>query len=127
MPEVIYFTRKNGSQPAKEWIDSPKNSSIRPSVDAKIQRLEIDELQSLINRKIVVPIKPDKRGNNIPGLYELRYVSSPGWRIPFYHDRSIDTYVLLCGFRKTKDVQKKDIDNARSLAYEYLAIKNEGK
>lgn len=126
MAETIYFTRKNGDQPAKEWIDTPKNSSIRASIEARILRLEMDELKSLIDRKNVAPIKPDKSGkNNIPGLFELRYVSSPGWRIVFYHDISLDTYVLLWGFRKTKDVQKRDIDRARSLAYEYLAMKKE--
>ena len=127
MPVTIYFTRKNNSQPAKEWIDSPKNSSIRASIEARILRLETEDIQSLIERKVVIPIKPDNKKNNILGLYELRYVSSPGWRIAFYHDISIDTYVLLCGFRKTQDVQKRDINYARSLAYEYIEQRDERK
>jgi putative component of toxin-antitoxin plasmid stabilization module len=109
-----FIKNLHNREPASEWIADSKNSSIGPVLHAKIQRLQEDDLQSLIERKIVIPIK------GVHGLYELRHRGPPGWRLAFYPDLLIDRYVLLYGFRKTQDAQKSDITAACKLAIEYI-------
>jgi len=114
MTEAKYYKNLHGKEPAKEWIEDSKNGNISAAIHGRIQQLQEDDLQSLIDRDIVVPIKCLK------GLYELKRRGPPGWRLAFYHDSRVDKYFLLYGFRKTKDSQKSDIKAACKLALEYI-------
>ena len=116
MPAISYYKRPDGSEPAREWIKAEDNS-IRPDIYDRIGRLEREGLQRLGTNMLDVIRGGDK------GLYELRNRTLK-WRLAFYHDLTCDTFVLLCGWRKTKDSKKREIqrayNKARSLLHEYL-------
>ena len=122
MTRAIYYEDERGRKPAKEWVNDVKNASIKPIIRKRIETLEEGQLDSLIEREIVEIIRCKA---NIKGLYELKHKRPTGWRLAFYHDKSNDKYVLLCGFRKQKDSQKGDIALACKFAMDY--IENKGK
>lgn len=120
MWQVIYYKRPNGRQPAKKWIDDQDNS-IRPSIDTRLEQLEKEETNLLIDNGMLVPVTPKRKGEKfIPGFYELKHKGKK-WRIATYHDLKRDRYVLLCGWRKTQQIQEWDVDKARTLLLEYLS------
>lgn len=116
----IYYTRPNGRQPAREWVESQDNS-IRPSIDARIQRLR-DEGLLLVENGMLVPIR-EKRGKKkfIPGFYELKNRTKK-WRIAVYHDLKKNSFVLIHGWRKLKESEEQEIERARRLLNEYKSI-----
>lgn len=112
MYNYIYYTRHNGRQPAVKFRDrQPKN--VKADIDAKVNKLREKGVDVLINTNMV-----DWLGTK--GLYELRN-RGLGWRIAFYFDRDIDTFVLLCGFKKQRDLQPSDVEQARRYLTEYLS------
>jgi hypothetical protein len=116
MWRVDYYTKSNGRQPAKDWIESQDNS-IRPSIDARIDMLKREGPQ--LPETMLVLITPRGKGEKfIPGFYELKHRGKK-WRIATYHDRGKNKFVLLCGWRKSQDIQEWDIDKARKLLDEY--------
>ena len=118
MWDVIYYTRPNGRQPARDWVESQDNS-IRPSIDVRIQRLR-DEGLLLIENKMLVPIRERPGGRIVPNFYELRHISKK-WRIATYHDRKKDIFVLISGWRKSQPIQQRYVDRALRSLEEYLA------
>ncbi len=86
--------------------------NIRADIDAKVRKLRENGVDVLINTAMVVWLGPKE-------FYELRN-RGLGWRIAFYFDRGTNTFVLLCGFKKKKDLQPSDIQQARRYLDEYL-------
>ena len=106
-----YYTRPNGRQPVVTFIDNlPKN--IRADIMAKVRKLRENGVDVLINTAMVDWLGPKE-------LYELRN-RELGWRVAFYFDRGINTFVLLCGFKKQRDLQPSDVEQARRYLKEYL-------
>jgi len=110
--KVIYYTRPNGRQPAADWINDKDNSTLWPSIDARIHRLDIEGLS--LNREMLRPIK-----GKDSHLYELRHKGKK-WRIATYYNEKRDIFVLLCGWRKTQRKQPLDVAKARRLLHAYL-------
>jgi putative component of toxin-antitoxin plasmid stabilization module len=111
--KVIYYVRPNDSSPIKEWRDvQPVN--IRANIDAKVRKLAENGLALLSTDML------DNISGNDKDLYELRNVGLK-WRIAVYFDRPINTFILLCGWRKQKKVQKRDIQQACHYLHEYLS------
>ena len=121
---VEYYTRPDGSQPAREWIGEQDNS-IRDSIRARIELLGKEGL-ILKGNGILVPIrrKRKKRDKFIPGFFELKHRGKK-WRLGIYFDQQEDKFILLCGWRKHRQVQIGDVDKSRELLEEYLAKKEE--
>jgi|WetSurMetagenome_2_1015567.scaffolds.fasta_scaffold121222_2 hypothetical protein len=111
MYKSIYFSKQNGRQPALSFRDDlpPR---YRADIDAKIRKLLENGVDMLLKTSMVEWIGPK-------ALYELKN-RELGWRIAFYSDKQINTYVLLCGWKKKKDIQQEDISHARDLLDEYL-------
>lgn len=109
---VIYYTKPNGRQPAADWINDKDNSTLRPSIDARIDRLDKEGLS--LNPEMLLPIK-----GKDSHLYELRHKGKK-WRIATYYDKKLDIFVLLCGWRKTQRKQPLDVAKARRLLHAYL-------
>jgi len=109
---VIYYTKPSGRQPVADWINDKDNSILRPSIDARIDRLNKEGLS--LNPEMLIPIK-----GKDSHLYELRNKGKK-WRIATYYDVKRDIFVILCGWRKTQPKQPRDIAKARRLLHEYL-------
>lgn len=112
--KVIYFTKPSGRQPVARWRDT-RSKRARADIDAKRRKLEERGL-GLLKSEMLDKLSGDS------DFYELRNVSLK-WRIAVYFDRAINTFVLLHGFRKQKRVQQQDVEQARRLLYEYLAMR----
>lgn len=106
---VEYYTRANGHTPVAEWLDEidREASSV---VRAKIEALEEYGLELLQTNmlKLITGYGGD--------FFEL--VGRP-CRVATYYDRSRGTFVLLCGWRKTKQNQREAIERACRLLNEY--------
>ena len=118
MWQDIYYTRPNGRQPAKDWIEEQDNS-IKPSIDARRDRLKKEGL-FLLENKMLVPIREKPGGRVVPDFYELRHISKK-WRLAIYHDRKKNVFVLISGWRKSQPIQQRDVDRALTLLNEYLS------
>jgi len=115
MYEYIYYTKRSGRQPAVIFRDrQPVN--IRADIDAKLRKLRENGVDVLINTAMVGWLGPKE-------LYELRN-RELGWRVAFYFDRGINTFVLLCGFKKQRDLQPRDVEQARRYLKEYISGRN---
>jgi len=119
MWQDIYYTRPNGHQPAKEWIDEQDNS-IKPSIDARRDRLRKEGLL-LLENKMLVPIRERPGGRIVPNFYELRYTGRKKWRLAIYYDRRKNIFVLISGWRKLQPIQQQDVNRALRLLDEYLS------
>lgn len=115
MYHCIYYTRPNGRQPAAIFRDR-QPANIRNNIDAKVRKLGEYGIDVLIRTEMANWL-------GYKDLYELRN-RRPGWRIAFYFDRDINTFVLLCGFKKQRDLQPSDINQARRYLTEYLSGRN---
>ena len=120
---VEYYTRPDGSQPAREWI-SEQDNSIRASIRARIEKLEENGLLLVRNGMLVPIVRKRKKDKPGPGLYELKHKGKK-WRLAIYHDLRKGKFILLCGWRKSQPRQEKDIAKARALLQEYLITKEE--
>jgi len=121
---VEYYTRPDGSQPAREWI-SEQDGSIRASIYARIETLGKEGL-ILRGNGILVSIIPKRKKKDkfIPGFYELKHRGKK-WRLATYFDRKEGRFILLRGWRKHSRIQIEDVDKARELLEEYLVTKEE--
>ena len=111
---VIYYTRPSGRQPVAKWRDK-RSKRVRADIDAKRGKLAERGL-GLLKTEMLDKLSGDS------DFYELRNVGL-GWRIAVYFDRAINTFVLLYGFKKQKQVQQQDIEQARRLLYDYIATR----
>ncbi len=117
---VEYYTQRSGRQPAKAWIDN-QDATLQPSIDKRLDELATYGPE-LAKRGILEPIEPDRKERRIKGLYELRHRQKQ-WRIAVYYCQRRRVFLLLCGWRKTQGVQKRDVRRAKRLAREYLENK----
>jgi putative component of toxin-antitoxin plasmid stabilization module len=121
MHDYIYYTKPNERQPAREWIEDRKNSTIRTSIYARLTRLSREGL-ALLDGKILVPIQETLHGKTIADYYELRHVGKK-WRLAVYYERGKDVFVIIWGWRKDQKVQERDIAKALNLLAEYLSTR----
>jgi len=121
---VEYYTRPDGSQPAREWI-SEQDNSIRASIYAKIETLGKEGL-ILRGNGILVTIKRKRKKKDkfIARFFELKHRGHK-WRVATYFDQKEGKFILLRGWRKHSRIQIGDVDKARELLEEYLATKEE--
>ena len=116
MWQVDYYTRPNGRQPAKKWIDDQDNS-IKPSIDKRIQALRMKGPS--LSESMLEPIRERPGGRIVPDFYELKHIGKK-WRLAIYHDRKKNVFVLISGWRKSQLIQQRDVDRALTLLSEYL-------
>ena len=116
MRHCIYYTRPNGRKPAKEWIEV-QDSRIQASIDDMKGKLKSEDIDVLVANRMLVPIRENPGGRVVPGFYELKKY---GWRVAVYYDKKRDSFVMMCGWLKKKDLQKSDVDKAITLLQEYL-------
>jgi len=117
MVKVIYYTRPNKRQPAKEWIDA-QDSTIQNSIDVMREKLEREDPDLLIDNGMLVRIREKPGGKIIPGFYELKKYR---WRIAVYYDKRKNVFVMMSGWLKKKNVQQDDVNKAISFLREYQA------
>ena len=110
-------------QPAREWIEDRKNSTIRASIDAHLTRLGQEGL-ALLEGKILVPIRETPNGRIVTDFYELRHLGKK-WRLAVYYERVKDVFVIIWGWRKDQPVQERDVAKALNLLAEYLSTREE--
>ncbi len=120
MYSLYYYVRDSGHCPCKEWRDG-QDGSIAPSIDARIEQLR-QHGPKLLNTEMMCRVKAKKASERIDGLYELRHKGKK-WRIAALYVAKNQMFVMLCGWRKYKQVQPEDIAIARALAREYLGSK----
>jgi phage-related protein len=107
---VDYYTTPRGEQPVREWL-------VRLSIDLKaimsdrIIRLEEYGLE-LLATEMMKKVKDDD-----PDFYELR--GGQG-RILFWHDRQSGSFILLHGFRKKRQLEKREIETGRRRLHRYF-------
>lgn len=123
MHDYIYYTKPNGRQPAREWIEDRKNSTIRDSIDARLTRLSLEGL-ALLESKMLVPIRETPNGKIVNDYYELRHLGEK-WRLAVYYERVKDVFIIMCGWRKDQKVQERDVAKALNLLNEYLLTREE--
>jgi len=120
MRKIEYYRRTTGREPARDWVNSKINASIRPSFYDRQSQLETENIQDLIDRNIIELIKGKGRKTPpIPGFYELKHKTCK-WRMAVYHDQKRNTVILLHGWRKASHNQDAEIDKARTLLFEYM-------
>ena len=117
--QVIYYTRPNGRRPAQEWIEAQDNS-IKPSIDARIEKLRMEGLL-LVDNGMLEPIRERPRGKIVPGFYELKHIGKK-WRIATYYNLKKNSFVLISGWRKSRQIQEPDVQRALRLLEEYLSV-----
>jgi len=117
---LYYYVRDNGDCPCGDWRDS-QDGSIAPSIDARIEQLR-QHGPKLLNTEMMCRVKAKKASERVEGFYELRHEGKQ-WRIAVLYVVEKKMFVMLCGWRKYKQVQPEDIARARALAREYLGSK----
>lgn len=111
MYQVIPYTRPNGEQPARDWINAQDNS-IKPNI-----RRKLDDLRKY-GTDLIKTNAMDVIAGADNGLYELRN-RALGWRIAVYHNLKYQTFILLHGWHKDNNYER-EIERARYLLHEYL-------
>ena len=115
MYRIEYYQNKRGEQPLSKWLNNIFKSDAAGAarIDAQIQKLREHGLK-LINTNMMKPII-----GTDSHFYELR----PGpYRIIFFYDVAQSKFILLHGFRKTKQRQDKEIAHARLNLQKYLLM-----
>lgn len=105
-----YYTRRQGEQPLRDWIAALPKSE-KAVIFAKIQKL-CEEGLKLLRTNMLTAIE-----GYSTDFYELR---GGKLRIGVYFDRSKNMFILLHGWRKTRQRQPRDIDEAFSKLRDYL-------
>lgn len=111
MYNVEYFRRLSGRVPTQEWLDK-QECGISAGFLAKFRMAEAEGL-NLLKTNALAKITGQ------PNLYEIKYRS---YRIITYYDTSIDTFIMLNGFKKQKMNEKMEIERGIRLMNEYLAV-----
>jgi hypothetical protein len=115
---VEYYIRPTGRCPIKKWIDQLVDYALEASVRKRIELLETEDPELLVDDGILVPvISKSKKIKNIPGFYELKDRGKK-WRIAVYHDLEKGVFVLLHGWRRSEDTDN-ELAIARTLLDEY--------
>ena len=123
--EVKYYRDKRGNFPAHEFINDPRNGRIKKQIEAAIAALQINGLELMYTERMSFIGVRDDGGPRIQGLYELRNEKGK-WRVAVYHDKAVDKFILLCGWRKNERRQPADILKAQRMQEEYVTRKEQG-
>jgi len=113
MWSVEYYKTSMGRQPVAEWRDELDKSS-RNNIAAKIEKLREKGLE-LLNTNMLTRILGYEAD-----LYEL---IGGKYRIATYYDRRDGKFVLLHGFKKTKQRETRQIEQAHRRLHRYLSAK----
>jgi len=109
--EYEYYTTKHGEQPLRDWVAAlPKQD--RAVIRQKIQKVGEEGLR-LLGTNMLTTIE-----GYDGDFYELR---GGQIRIGVYFDRFTNRFILLHGWRKKKQRQPRDIDEAFSRLEDYLS------
>lgn len=108
--EIEYYTRPNDDQPVALWLEQLPIDH-RKVIEAKIVALAQYGTQ-LLDTKVLKPI----RGND-SDFYELR---GGRCRVAVFRSGVARKFVLLHGFIKTRDNERREISRARDLLHEFL-------
>ncbi|MBM3148830.1 MAG: hypothetical protein FJZ83_02900 [Chloroflexi bacterium] len=108
--EIEYYIRPNGDRPVGDWLNQ-LHIDFRKVMMAKVVSLSEHGLD-LLSTKVLERIQGDDRD-----FYELR---GGRCRIAAYYDEMTRKFILLHGFIKTRDNERREIDRARDLLREYL-------
>ena len=111
MHKVEYFRRLNGRVTTQKWLDKQEHD-ISAGFLAKFRMAEAEGL-NLLNTNALAKIVGQSN------LYEIKYRS---YRIITYFDTSINTFIMLNGFKKQKMNEKMEIEKGIRLMNEYLAV-----
>ncbi len=110
MWDIEYYTRPSGDQPVRGWIGE-LSVSYRKVIRAKIVSLAHHGTELLATKILERILGADS------DFYELR---GGRCRIAVYFDGAAQKLVLLHGFIKTRDNERREIARARDLLHEYL-------
>jgi phage-related protein len=111
--EIEYYTRPNGNQPVALWLEQ-LSIDYRKVIEAKIVALAQYGTQ-LLDTKVLKLI----RGSD-NDFYELR---GGRCRVAVFHSGIARRFVLLHGFIKTRDNERREISRARDMLHEYLQMR----
>lgn len=110
MYEYEYYTTRDGEQPLRDWLAAlPKQDRV---IRQKIQKLAEEGLR-LLGTNMLTTIE-----GYVGDFYELRVGQI---RIGVYLDTFTNRFILLHGWRKKKQRQPRDIDEAFSRLEDYLS------
>ncbi len=110
MWDIEYCTRPNGDQPVRDWLNRLPVEH-RRVIAAKIVSLAQYGTKLLATKMLERILGVDR------GFYELR---GGRHRIAVYFDGEAQKFVLLHGFTKDQDNERREIARARDLLHEYL-------
>ena len=110
MWDIEYYTRPNGAQPTREWLNSLP-IDYRKVIKAKIVSLAQHGTE-LLDTKVMERIL-----GHDSDFYELR---GGRCRVAVYWDGTVRKFLLLHGFKKTRNNERREINRARDLLHEYL-------
>jgi hypothetical protein len=123
--EIKYYRDERGNFPARDFINDPHHGGIKSNIMAAIAALQINGLDLIDTERMSFIGYRDDGGPRIQGLYELRNEKKK-WRVAVFHDKTIDKFILLCGWRKNQQRQPADILRAQRMQEEYLTRKERG-
>ncbi|MBW1719859.1 MAG: type II toxin-antitoxin system RelE/ParE family toxin [Deltaproteobacteria bacterium] len=118
---VEFYTDNRGKNPVAKWLDELVKSDMDGAVkiDARIQKLRKYGLK-LLDTRIMKHLETKNMKHLIVADRDLYELIPDPYRVIFYHDTKQSKFILLHGFRKKRQRQNKDIDQARRLLRKYL-------
>ncbi len=110
MWDIEYYTRPNGDQPVRDWLNRLPVEH-RRVIAAKIVSLADHGIELLATKMLERILGADR------DFYELR---GGRCRIAVYFNGEAQKFILLHGFTKTRDNERREIARARDILHEYL-------
>lgn len=101
--QVVFYQDNDGKEPCIEWIEHFRDSKTRRRILQRLARIQSGNYGDYKSIK--------------GGIFELRLVFGPGYRVYFGEDGET-IILLLCGGNKS--TQEQDIERAKSYWKEYL-------
>lgn len=113
MWEYEYYRTQYGERPLRDWIEALPLDE-RTVIRAKMQKLSEEGLK-LLRTNMMTAIQ-----GYSGDFYELR---GGKIRVGVYFNRTENTFILLHGWRKTRQRQTRDIEVAYARLIDYLSLK----
>ena len=114
--EIIFFKASNGSQPARDFLNS---------LDSKMRAKLVDQIKYL--QEVGHLIRPPRSEHLQGEIYELRAQSNGNISRILYFFVIGNKAVLTHGFiKKTQKTPQREIDRAEEYRKQYLAQQREG-
>ncbi len=101
---VVFYQDATGKEPFNDWLRSLRDARVRRRILSRLLRVESGNYGDCRSLK--------------DGVFELRFVFGPGYRVYFGEDGDA-IVVLLCGGDKSSQVQ--NIARAKAYWKEYLS------